>query len=119
MDVIAARVEARDSNVPLVVDVPDVPGGRLVAEFYRLAHGGLVFLDSAWAGPTNPRGTEHRLPEAEGSFIWPAGGFAIRTIIPSVEPEVVEEWDLWRAIRAHMNAGRPDGRVYVDEAASG
>lgn len=91
---------------------------RLVAELYRLAGGGLVFLDIGWADPLNPGHPEHRLPEADGGgpLAWKVGEFVIRVIVPSVEPELVREWGLWREVRERLNASREAGRTYIESA---
>ncbi|PSQ91616.1 MAG: hypothetical protein BRD57_04110 [Proteobacteria bacterium SW_6_67_9] len=120
MSAIDDHIAARDSDTPLVVDIPEgAAQGRLVAELYRLDDGRLVFADVGWAVPDNPSHPFHVLaapPDDEGPSYEPSDeSYLLRPILPGLEPELVEQWQRWREVRGELEATRERGRRVVEE----
>lgn len=96
--------EARDRKFPLVIDT--IAGGeRLMAEFFRLKSGGIVFADIGW-----PEASSHPFHVIRGKPReiedgWAIGEHAIRIAFSGEQFFV--DWTDWLAWRAS-----PRGRAF-------
>jgi hypothetical protein len=89
--------EARDRGFPLVIDT--VEGGeRLMAEFFRLKSGGIVFADIGW-----PEASSHPFHVIRGKARetedgWAVGEHPVR--IAFAGEQLFADWKDWQAWRA-------------------
>lgn len=119
-NLIAAHLQARESDTPLVIDIPEgspeLP--RIIAEIFILEDGALVFADIGWAVPDNPGHPFHVLnPPVRDAEPWQPGddGYAIRELLTYTDGDSDEQWKEWKAVREELDATRERAREEVEE----